>query len=55
MNTIMTIVKQLECEVIKQEMQLFCQMIIGIPKLRLDEALMKLKDIRDVTIEKINA
>lgn len=53
MNMLMTIIKQYECEVIKQDLQLFCNMIIGIPKLRLDETLMKLKDIRDVTIKKV--
>lgn len=53
MNEIMTTVKQFECEVLKQELQLFCVMDIAIPRYRLNETLMKLNDIRDLSLEAI--
>jgi uncharacterized YigZ family protein len=53
MNEIMTAVKQFDCEVLKQELQLFCVMDIAIPRYRLNETLMKLNDIRDLSIEAI--
>ncbi|MGC4234286.1 MAG: YigZ family protein [Niabella sp.] len=53
MNEIMTTVKQFDCEVLKQELQLFCVMDIAIPRYRLNETLMKLNDIRDLSIEAI--
>ena len=51
MNDVMMIIKQTDCVVVKQELQLFCIMDIGIPKNRLDETLMKLGDIRNITVE----
>lgn len=53
MNDVMTACKQFDCAVEKQEMNLFCSLQIGIPKNRLDEVLYKLKDLRDVEIEKL--
>ncbi len=53
MNDIMITIKQFECEVIKQELQLFCVMDIAIPQYRLAETLMKLGDIRDIAIQPI--
>lgn len=53
MNDIMTICKQFDCLVIKQEMNLFCTLEIGIAKNRLDEVLYKLKDLRGVDVEKL--
>jgi uncharacterized YigZ family protein len=50
MNEIMVIVKQLNCSVQQQEMNLFCRLVIGIPKGRLDEALYKFNDLRGVEI-----
>lgn len=52
MNDVMTIVKQCDCEVISQEMQLFCTMHLGIPKNRLEEVLYKLKDLHQVELQK---
>jgi uncharacterized YigZ family protein len=52
MNEVMTIVKQLNCSVQEQELNLFCRLVIGIPKGRLDEALYKLNDLRGVEIVK---
>ncbi len=53
MNDVMMISKQFDCLVLKQEMNLFCSLEIGIPKNRLDEVLYKLKDLRGVEVEKL--
>ncbi len=53
MNEVMTIVKQFNCSIIHQEMQLFCLLKIGIPKARLDEVLYKINDLYSVTSKKI--
>lgn len=53
MNDVMMICKQFDCEVIKQEMNLFCTLEIGIPKNRLDDVLYKLNELRSVELEKI--
>jgi uncharacterized YigZ family protein len=53
MNEVMMIVKQYNCTVIQQEMQLFCLLKIGIPKARLDEVLYKINDMHTVSIKKI--
>jgi uncharacterized YigZ family protein len=50
MNDVMMIVKQFNCEVKKQEQQLFCSMNIGIPKARLQEVLFKLKELHVVEV-----
>ena len=53
MNDVMTMIKQCDCRVISQEMQLFCQMQVAVPKNRADEVLFKVKEIRSLEIEKI--
>ena len=53
MNDVMTIVKQYNCTVLSQEMQLFCRMKIGIPKNRLEEALYNLKALHSLEVDKI--
>jgi len=53
MNDVMTISKQFDCLVVKQELNLFCSLQIGIPKYRLDEVLYKLRDLRGIETEKI--
>ena len=52
-NEVMMVVKQCNCTVINQEMQLFCNITLGIPKSRLDEVMFRLKDIKGIEIEKI--
>ncbi len=54
MNEIMMIVKQYNCTVLSQEMQLFCNMHIGIPINRTDAVLNRLNDIRNVELAKLN-
>jgi len=50
MNEVMQIVKQLGCSVIKQELQLFTLLTIGIPKAKLEEALYRLRELHYITI-----
>jgi uncharacterized YigZ family protein len=52
MNEIMMVVKQYNCTVLQQEMNLFCRLVIGIPKARVEEVLYKLKEIRNVEVTK---
>jgi uncharacterized YigZ family protein len=47
---VMTLVKQYNCRIIQQEMQLFCNMTIGIPTNRLAEVNYKLLELRNVEI-----
>jgi len=54
MNDVMMVVKQYNCTVIKQEMNLFCDVEIGIPKNRLDEVLYKFKDLHTVEMKKLS-
>ncbi|MCF8406602.1 MAG: YigZ family protein [Chitinophagaceae bacterium] len=54
MNEVMMIVKQYNCSVTEQEAQLFVQLKIGIPKSRMDEALNKFNDLREVKITLIS-
>lgn len=53
MNEIMTVVKQYNCRVVHQEMQLFCNMTIAVPKNRVSEITYILKEIRNVEVLKI--
>lgn len=53
MNDVMRIVKQCDCMILKQETQLFCLLEVGAPKNRVEEMVGRLKELRDVEIEKI--
>jgi uncharacterized YigZ family protein len=50
LNEVMMVVKQIPCSVLEQEVQLFHRMRIGIPIVRLEEAVHRLKDIRGVEL-----
>ncbi len=50
MNQVMMIIKQYGCEVEKQQVQLFCEMQIGMPKARLAEIIYKLKELQGVEV-----
>lgn len=52
MNDVMLLLKQFNCTVLEQEMQLFCRIKTGIPKSRLQEVLYKFKDLHDVQLKK---
>ncbi len=45
MNDIMSIVKKYDCTIIKQEIQLFCFLSIGIPKARKEEVLYQINEV----------
>lgn len=47
---IMALAKQYNCRVVKQEMQLFCNMTLAIPKNRVSEVSYKLQEIRNVEL-----
>ncbi len=53
MNDVMTIVKQCECNVISQDMQLFCRVEIAIPKSRMEEVFYKLKALHSLEMTKV--
>jgi hypothetical protein len=51
LNEIMMVVKRFGCQVLKNEMQLFIRMVIGIPRRSLDLCLDKLKGIHGVSVK----
>ena len=53
MNEVMMILKQFNCTVIQQEMQLFCVIKTGIPKNRLEETLYRLQELQNVVTKRI--
>jgi len=53
MNEVMMVMKQFNCNILSNEMQLFCNMKAGIPKNRMDEVLYRLKDLQNVSVKKI--
>jgi uncharacterized YigZ family protein len=52
MNEVMVLVKQLNCTIIEQDMNLFCRLVIGISKSKLEEALYRFGDIRNLEWKK---
>jgi uncharacterized YigZ family protein len=48
MNDVMRIIKQFNCRVLKNEMQLFCIIQTGIPRNRINEVLSAFKDVRNL-------
>jgi uncharacterized YigZ family protein len=52
-NEVMMAVKRFGCTVVQNEMQLFCRMVIGIPKEDLELCVAKLNDIHGVEIKKV--
>ena len=53
MNEVMMVMKQYNCTIITQEMQLFCLINAGIAKSRLPEVLYRLKELQQVEVKKI--
>jgi uncharacterized YigZ family protein len=53
MNEVMTIIKQFDCLILRQEMNLFCSLQVGIPRNRLEETLFRLKDRKGVEVGKM--
>ena len=52
MNEVMMVMKQFNCTVLSNEMQLFCNIKAGIPKNRLDDVLNRLNDLQNVSVKK---
>lgn len=50
MNEVMMIVRQYNCRVVKQEIQLFCAMVLAVPKNRVAEVTSKLQERRNVEV-----
>ncbi len=50
MNDVMTIIKHYECEILKQELTLFCDLEIGIPRLKHDECMEKLRNMYNLQV-----
>ncbi|HTM91075.1 MAG TPA: YigZ family protein, partial [Flavisolibacter sp.] len=53
MNEVMMVVKRFGCVVLQNEMQLFCRMVIGIPKEDLELCLDKLNDLHGVEVKEL--
>lgn len=53
MNDVMNIIKQTGCSVVGQDTQLFCLLIVGIPKAKLDEVLYRLSLFHKLEVKKI--
>jgi uncharacterized YigZ family protein len=49
-NDIMMLVRQYNCRVVQQEMQLFCYMILAIPTNRVTEVIYKLQEMKNVEV-----
>lgn len=52
-NDIMTIIKNSGCIITEQELQLFPYLKVNIPKIKQEEVLLKLKELRNVRIENL--
>jgi uncharacterized YigZ family protein len=53
-NDVMQIVKQYNCSILQQEMQLFCLLTIGVPSARKEEVLYKLEQLYTINIKAAN-
>ena len=54
MNDVMMILKQFNCTIYTNEMQLFCNIKAGVPKNRLNEVLYRLNDLQNISVKKID-
>jgi uncharacterized YigZ family protein len=53
MNEVMMLVRQYNCRVVRQEIQLFCEMLLAVPKNRVEEVRYKLQEMRDVEVSRV--
>jgi len=53
-NEVMQIVKQYNCSILQQEMQLFCLLVIGIPSARREEVVYKLEQLYTISIKAVS-
>ena len=54
MNEVMMIIKRFNCEVLSNEMQLFCLMQIGIPKATEENCVEKFRELYGVQLKKLS-
>ena len=54
MNEVMVLIKKFNCMIVKKEMQLFCRMIIGVPKTEEEQCLQQLKELHRIAVTKKN-
>lgn len=54
MNEVMRIIKQYNCTIHKNEMQLFCKIEIGIPRNKLNEVLASFQEIKNIELLTLN-
>lgn len=50
MNDVMLIIKQFNCSILKNEMQLFCRIETGIPRNKINEVLSALKEVKNLDV-----
>lgn len=55
MSEVMYLLKQAESTILKQELQLFCEIVAGIPVKDAESYINKLSEIRGVEVKKLNA
>jgi len=53
-NEVMIIIKQFNCTIIQQEMQLFCKITIGIPTKHVSEVMHLVKELKGVEVSEEN-
>jgi uncharacterized YigZ family protein len=53
MNDVMMIIKQFGCEVKWQQVLLFCELLVSVPKARLDEVIFKFKELTSIEATKL--
>ena len=54
MNDVMRIIKQFNCTIHKNEMQLFCKIEIGIPQNKRDEVVASFRDVKNLELQTLN-
>ena len=54
MNEVMIVVKRFNCVIVQQEMQLFCRIVLGVPKNEEEAFLQKLQDAHGITLKPVS-
>jgi putative IMPACT (imprinted ancient) family translation regulator len=50
MNEVLMMVRQYNCRVVKQDIQLFCEMVLAVPKNRAAEVRYQLQELKNVEV-----
>jgi uncharacterized YigZ family protein len=50
MNEVMMLIRQYNCRIVRQEIQLFCDLVVAVPKNRVTELKYKLQEMRNIEI-----